>query len=73
VLHISGSSIFELGIGLQYECELRTTPIELGEPTRAFTGAKTQLVSANFKMSNSYFGFYLYMKHIIGNSQGSVT
>jgi hypothetical protein len=58
VLHISGSSIFELGIGLQYECELQTTPIELGEPTRAFTGAKTQLVSANFKMSNSYFGFY---------------
>jgi hypothetical protein len=46
------------GIGLQYECELQTTPIELGEPTRAFTGAKTQLVSANFKMSNSYFGFY---------------
>jgi hypothetical protein len=42
----------------QYECELQTTPIELGEPTRAFTGAKTQLVSANFKMSNSYFGFY---------------
>jgi hypothetical protein len=46
-----------VGVGLKYESELQTVPLELGDPSQVFTGSKVQIVSANFKMSKSYIGF----------------